>query len=245
MLTLAAVAGWALPSMGQTAAGAVRSPVRLPYTAEFKTTRVQTLQDGSTVTHETTEVMARDSQGRTLNSWTNSIQGDVPAEFTNVAVHDPVAKTHTSWFVPGQRVTVSSFAEAEQGLPSCAAGNQAQIQAQVAQRSNDQRERPKPEDLGKQTFQGLEARGNRTVQTYAAGEIGNSAPLTHVTEVWFSTTPGLEGINVHQVNDDPRNGKETRDLVKFVPGEPDAALFQPPAENEVVTQETHNEVRCP
>jgi len=37
----------------------------------------------------------------------------------------------------------------------------------------------------------------------------------------------------------------TRELVKFTQGEPDAALFQPPSDYEVVTQETHEEFRCP
>jgi hypothetical protein len=40
-------------------------------------------------------------------------------------------------------------------------------------------------------------------------------------------------------------GKTTRELVSFTEGEPDAALFQAPADYEVVTQETHDEVRCP
>jgi hypothetical protein len=63
--------------------------------------------------------------------------------------------------------------------------------------------------------------------------------------VWFSTTPGLSGINVRQVNEDPQMGKTTRELVSFSQGEPDASLFQLPADYEVVTQETHDEVRCP
>jgi hypothetical protein len=63
--------------------------------------------------------------------------------------------------------------------------------------------------------------------------------------VWFSTTPGFSGINVRQVNDDPLMGKTTRELVSFSQGEPDASMFQPPADYEVATVETHDEVHCP
>jgi hypothetical protein len=108
-----------------------------------------------------------------------------------------------------------------------------------------QRQKPVTEELGIQTFQGVEAQGHRSTWTIPAGEIGNSEPLMRVDEVWFSTTLGLSGINMHQVNDDQQYGKTTREMVKFTQGEPDASLFQPPQDYEVVTQETHDEVRCP
>ena len=74
ILTWTAVAGFALSAAGQIAETRLnaaspannRSAARLPYTAEFKVTHVQTLADGSTITRETSEVRARDSQGRTL-----------------------------------------------------------------------------------------------------------------------------------------------------------------------------------
>jgi len=249
MLMLAAGASWALSAAGQAATGSAGvagpgrliRPARLPYTAEFKTTRVQTLADGSTITRETTEVLARDSQGRTLNSSSSTTMGDEPKEYTNVNVQDPVAKTHTFWSVPGQRVTVSNPGDGGMTLPDCSAS----MQAQMARSQGGQAEKPKAEDLGKQTFQGIEARGHRTTWTYPPGLVGNTDLLVHSSEIWFSTTPGLEGINVRQVSDDPRSGKETRELVGFTQGEPDAALFQPPQDYVVQTQETHSEVRCP
>jgi hypothetical protein len=84
-----------------------------------------------------------------------------------------------------------------------------------------------------------------TAWTIPARTIGNSDDLVRTDEVWFSTTPGLSGFNVRQVYDDPQSGRMTRELVKFTQGEPDAALFQAPADFEVVTQETHEEFRCP
>ena len=49
---------------------------------------------------------------------------------------------------------------------------------------------------------------------YPAGSIGNSEELVRSDETWFSTTPGLSGILVRQINDDAQMGKITREMVK-------------------------------
>jgi hypothetical protein len=215
--------------------------MRLPYTAEFRITHVQTLADGSTITRETSEVHARDSQGRTLNISSTTPATDDQIVHSSININDPVARTHTWWNVPGQRVTVSNMQQLGTVRSTCAGSNL----AAGPQPAVDPRTKPLAEDLGKQTFQGVEAQGRRNVWTIPARTIGNSNDLVRTDEVWFSTTPGLTSINVRQVYDDPQSGRTTRELVKLTQGEPDAALFQPPADFELVTQETHEEVRCP
>ena len=254
ILTLAAVAGWSLSAAGQIAEtqlsqtrtravapanGATHE--RLPYTAEFRITHVQTLADGSTITRETSEVHARDSQGRTLTISSTTPAPEDQTMHSSVNINDPVAHTHTWWTVPGQHATVTNITQAGAARSTCAASNLVAIPQPAA----DPRTKPLAEDLGKQTFQGVEAHGHRTSWTIPARTIGNSDDLVRTDELWLSTTPGLSGIIVRQVNDDPQSGRMTRELVKFTQGEPDAALFQPPADYEVVTQETHEEVRCP
>ena len=249
ILTLAAVAGCSLSVAGQVAEARSKavapansgSTARLPYTAEFRITHVQTLADGSTITRETTEVYARDSQGRSLNMSSTTPAAEDQMVHSSVNLNDPVAHTHTWWNVPGQRVTVSNIPQLGMGRSTCAASNLAAIPQPAA----DPRMKPVAEDLGKQTFQGVEAHGQRNVWTIPARTIGNSDDLVRTDEVWFSTTPGYTSLNVRQVYDDPQTGRTTRELVKFIQGEPDAALFQPPADFEVVTQETHEEFRCP
>ena len=247
-LSLVTVAGLAVSAAGQEAplrqgpamqSGNAHQQAHLPYTAEFKTTRVQTLADGSTITHVTTETMARDSQGRIFDMSSSNHGPDDQAAHIIVNVNDPVAHTHTWWSVPGQRVTVSNIPEPSRS--TCAANALPALPRPL----RDQRTKPTTEDLGKQTFQGIEAQGHRTTITFPAGAIGNSDPLVRTDEVWFSTTPGISGINVRQVNEDPQMGKTTRELVSFSQGEPDASLFLLPQDYEVVTQETHDEVRCP
>lgn len=248
LLMLAAV-GLALPGSSQiarsrTAAGGqgnAASRTQLPYTAEFKTTRVQTLPDGNTITQESTQVMARDSSGRTVNASTSTPVSEDQTQHTMVNVFDPVARTHSFWSVPGQQATVTNEPAADAPRTTCA------VPAQVPARQSEPMQRAKPvmEDLGTQTIEGIEAHGHRTTFTMAAGAIGNTEPLVSTDEVWFSSTPGLAGINVRQVNESAQSGRMTRELVQFTQGEPDAALFQPPDGYEVLVKETKDEVRCP
>ncbi|MFZ0303080.1 MAG: hypothetical protein WAL75_10355 [Terracidiphilus sp.] len=85
----------ALPALAQsqTSAGPAQRP---PYTIEFKTTRVQTLANGTTITTETKEVVASDQQGRRVDSTTNAPTGDRPA-ITFVRVNDPFTGDEISW----------------------------------------------------------------------------------------------------------------------------------------------------
>jgi hypothetical protein len=220
--------------------GVAAKQARLPYTAEFKNTRVQTLADGSTITHESTEVMARDAQGRTLTIHTSEAGMESNVTQTSSTVYDPATRTSTNWFTPGQRLIVTTNSATQTN--TCAA-NMVRTAPQ-AQAVSDQ---PKPvnEELGLQTFLGVEARGHRQTTTYPAGTLGNSDQLVRTYETWFSTTPGYAGINVRQINDDPQIGRSVRELTKFTPGDPDPALFQPPDGYETVTHEVHEEVRCP
>lgn len=83
-------------SVGQTMGA--RAIKLAPYTAQFKTTTVKTLADGTTITREFTETRARDSQGRTMSSRNNPnpLVATLPP-FSSFNVHDPVEGTQTTW----------------------------------------------------------------------------------------------------------------------------------------------------
>jgi hypothetical protein len=115
----------------------------------------------------------------------------------------------------------------------------------ASQPTTEQRVKRITEDLGKRVFQGVEAQGRRTTQTYPEGTIGNSLPLVHIQEQWNTTSSSGLGLTVLQIDEDPRTGKNTHELVTFTHGEPDTSRFEPPAGFEVIIQETHNEVHCP
>jgi hypothetical protein len=84
----------------------------------------------------------------------------------------------------------------------------------------------KHEDLGTQTIEGVSAEGRRETVTIPAGQIGNERPIEIVTEVWSS--PELHMV-VMRKHTDPRVGETVFRLTDIKRNEPDASLFQPPA----------------
>jgi hypothetical protein len=214
---------------------------RLPYTAEFKISRVQTLASGATITHESTQVIALDSQGRRMTATTDLPLAGDQTPITRVTVMDPVARTNSSWTVPGQKATVIQMPAPGVSRTGCLTNMQVRLPD-----NQTQPERPKPimEDLGTQTINGVEARGRRVTTTTPAGAIGNDAPLTSITETWTAFAPGLRGLFVRRVLDNPQTGKTTRELTNFTQAEPDASVFQPPEGYEIVNKPAPSSV-CP
>jgi len=89
----------------------------------------------------------------------------------------------------------------------------------------------KTESLGTKTIEGVQAEGTRSIVVIPAGEIGNDKPLQVVHERWYSSH--LQ-IPVVRKNSDPRLGENSYTLTKITQGEPDAALFQVPADYTVI-----------
>jgi hypothetical protein len=258
---MALVAGLAVPVSGQVARGrsttvemARPHAARLPYTAEYKITREKTLADGSTITRESTEIVVLDSQGRRMTATTTiPLSGD-QAPATHVSVFDPVARTNSNWSVPGQKATVMQMpvpviehtSGASYGtsaaLPSCLETATSSTLVSSTYASGVPREKPTVEDLGTDTFYGVEAHGRRTTRTIPAGAIGNNEPLQRVDERW--TACGFRDLLVRVVSDDPQTGKMTKELSGFNQSDPDIGVFQPPAGYEIVTKNAPASV-CP
>lgn len=85
----------------------------------------------------------------------------------------------------------------------------------------------KPESLGKQIIEGVEAEGTRSTITIAAGEIGNERPLEIVNERWYS--PELQTV-VMTRHTDPRFGESSYRLTNIDRSEPARSLFEVPAD---------------
>ena len=83
------------------------------------------------------------------------------------------------------------------------------------------------ESLGKQTIEGVEAEGTRTVETVPAGAIGNERPIEVINERWYS--PELQTVIMTRHND-PRFGETVFKLTNINRSEPDASLFQIPSD---------------
>jgi len=227
-----------------------------PYTAEFKITRVQTLADGTTITHETKRVKVSDSQGRTLVSTTESPFGSEQPALTYVTVRDPVEGTQTNWDSRSRRATIVKLPPLDQRhgcwhsdlgrltIDYGPAPTRAKVQpgggvgtGSLAHGTPAWRPvlpRFTREDLGTTTIMGVEVRGNRLTQTTPAGAIGNDRPLVTTTDTWVA--PNL-GIALREVQDNPQMGKTTTEVQSLDLSQPVMATFQPPEGYAVVTDE--------
>jgi hypothetical protein len=256
-----ALAALALPAMAQMAATQPKQPCNCdfqsqhPYTAEFKVTQVQTLANGTTITHESKNIMAHDSAGRFMSSSTRESPGMTGQPFTSGSARDPVASTNTHWNSQTKTAIVVRYPPKDQqhgcwsseagnytaaydgsqlALPSTAAAQISGSHAQALQR------RSTTEDLGTINILGIEGHGIRITTTIPAGQVGNDQPIIVTNETWGAK--GL-GFALRTVTDDPRSGTTTNELVNLTRGDPDPALFQPPEGYEVKTEELH-QVPC-
>jgi hypothetical protein len=239
-----AVVSLSFPAFGQaTAPRAPRTRATLPkqqtpFTAELKVTSVRTLTNGATITRESTEVRAVDSQGRMMTSITRlNPSGD---EQTSVNVSDPIERTHISWDSVRKQATMIQMPAPGAARTSCPAI------APAAPATN-----PPPaslktttsEDLGVETIDGVEAHGRRTTTTTPAGAVGNNEPLVRTVEVWLANAIAPINLVVREISDDPESGRTTRELTSLTLSEPPLSTFQPPEGYEIVTREP--QTGCP
>lgn len=234
---LVAVTGLALSAAGQatrsrTTVGTTNrvTPARTPYTAEYTITIVQTLANGNTITREDSETRARDSQGREMTATTTTRGPKEQTTFTLVSVVDPVARTITHWSSLDKRAFVHAIS-AGRVMHDCSTSTFA---AHGSARTSNTR--PTVENLGTESIQGIEAHGTRTTRTIPAGEVGNEAPIVSTNERWTALAVGLSGLPVREISDDPRSGTRTKELTSIEQSDPDPAIFQPPADYEIVSE---------
>jgi hypothetical protein len=83
------------------------------------------------------------------------------------------------------------------------------------------------ESLGSNTIDDLNVVGTRETLTINAGVIGNNQPVVTTREFWYSSD--LE-INLSVTRKDPREGTQVLQIVGLSRSDPDASLFQVPAE---------------
>jgi hypothetical protein len=195
-----------------------------PYTATRKTTRQQTLADGTTINHETIVKEARDSAGRTYRESHPEIQAEAEGgDFTTVVVVDPVNRVTISWNNRVKQATIYHMPDPQPARSDAAAIPRLEATARPPETNPEPS--PQIEKLGVQTINGISATGMRITRVIPAGRIGNDQPLTITDETWRSAELRLV---VRSIHDDPRTGLTTTELTDIQQGEPDPALFQAP-----------------
>jgi len=231
-------------SIGWAAVGGIGGPVvtGAPYSAEEVNESVQTLSDGTHITHKSTVKMYRDAEGRTRTERSMEAPGANAADGpVFVDIFDPVAHVHymlntRNKTAHKQTVTPPESRRALNAATTRTSPFFSSTQGAVSAPSAPAREtasaegRPKTtsEKLGSDTMEGLLVEGTRHTTTWPAGSMmGNDRPFSEVRETWTSTD--LK-IVVLSKSSDPRSGEHTTRLVNLSRDEPDASLFQPPAD---------------
>ena len=229
-----------------------------PYSAQRVTEHTQTLADGTHITRKPMTVqLYRDSAGRTREERPLMMGPDLPSDIaTIVIINDPVEGYQYTVDVVHQvihRLKATPFPRPN-GATGAIAGvagaapppppppppphNSSSLATSAAANGPVQHITPDgrtmtTENLGTQSIEGVVAEGHRTTMVIPAGLEGNDAPITTVNETWFSQQIGM---SVLTKSSDPRNGENTIRLTNITLGDPDPALFQPPAGYDLVDE---------
>ncbi len=217
-----AFVGFEAGLVGKTVTGA-------PFSATFSTQTTQALADGNQIQRSATGTFARDSQGRTrrdmtlptIGPWSTSGQAAPHVVFIN----DSVAGTQYM-LEPDRKIArqMQRFRGGKQGggPPPDADGVPPAGPDGVRNRRN-----VTTTSLGTQIINGVQAEGTRVTHTIPAGAIGNANPIVITNERWYSSE--LQTV-VMIKRSDPRMGTTTFQLTNIQKQEPDASLFQVPAD---------------
>jgi hypothetical protein len=200
----------------------VQVPRRLPpYSANQKTTNVQTLANGTTITTITESQIWRDADGRTRTESLNILTSG--PQYRGISIYDPVERLRMSWTVgmPNVPNVVNLY-----HMPMPQFVPQPVQPAPINPQPIRQPYYPNiTESLPPQTIEGLYATGSRFTNTIPAGYIGNDHDLITTRETW--TAPSL-GIQLRSISDDPRTGKSTTEVTDIQQTDPDPSLFKAP-----------------
>ncbi len=195
-----------------------------PYSAVRESSFVKTLADGTRISPKPeTAKYYRDSQGRDRTERPLCDSSVDEPDALLIEIRDPVAGY--GYFLDQQQRIAYRF-KLTILHPRPASGPGPVQAAPVAPELQ-----PKSEPLGSQSFDGIAAEGTRTIRVIPAGAEDNDRAITIVTETWRSADMQASLLTRTM---DPRDGERTTRLTNVDRGEPDIALFQPPAEYKVV-----------
>jgi hypothetical protein len=215
----------------------IRGAKGVPFSAQFVSTTVQTLADGTHITNEQKRFEARDSEGRTRNeaflpASVAKIRNQPANQPMFITIMDPVSGQHIRLNPEEKIATVNSLApirdRSSQTVPASSSTQpvQARPTVQITR-----------EKLGGKTIDGVYAEGTRTTRVYPAGTEGNDRDITVVNERWVC--PDL-GIEVLSKTSDPRTGDSTTEVHNLDRAEPNPALFQVPGDYKVQQEQQPN-----
>lgn len=201
----------------------MQARTRCPLSAAIQIKRIQTLADGTHVQTRSKALVYRDSLGRIRYETYNPTD----IEPNMIEIVDPV--DGFGYFLFPQKPAVSVRHKLSEPGADAAVGAQGQHASAPPSRSppaQDLEPKIAVEQLGSQQLEGLLVTGTRTTWTLPVGAQGNDRPITTVSEIWISSEIG---ITLLERKSDPRQGDLERQMTNLEQTEPEAALFQVPA----------------
>ena len=194
-----------------------------PFMATARTLWVQTLPDGSTVTRQNERIVARDMDGRIFQERSTFVpvpgDGNEKSQVFETVLSDPV--NHTMYnCMTRQRVCQLFPYDMPVTFPETPAGLQPDKVTYLTR-----------ENLGTDTFGGLDVERSRETYTHYVQTIGNTKTILRTVDYWYS--PAL-GVNVQVKRHDPRDGDQTLWLTNISLSAPPPDIFQVPADCRIV-----------
>lgn len=204
----------------------LRSIAGAPFSADVVKESTQVLADGTLARHETKGKMFRDSLGRTRSETAleSAIAGVEPKCY--VTIVDPLQQISIVLDVAAKKATIFH-------LPSPSAVTARDLKlVKAAQTAGQGGGTSATENLGAMTIEGFAVTGSRRAHANEAS-VAKDRFHSAVTESWFSPELKIELLATTQA---AQSTTRTTRLMNIVPGEPDPALFQSPAD--YATQES-------
>jgi hypothetical protein len=191
--------------------------LKQPFTLVEKMVDATPKADGTTVTRRTEQREWRDSQGRFRHETSQVTEGK---EADRATITDPVKNTVTTLYFDRKTAHIihlppgalHPYVDLDDRPMAAMPG----VQIKIAKLNN-------------KSIAGEVAVGRSVTRTRPPGTIGNATTIVSVSEHWMS--PDLK-ITLATSMDDPRE-KQTHEVTELTRGEPDASLFQIPADYSV------------
>jgi hypothetical protein len=196
----------------------------------------QELSNGTKISRQTPTVMTyKNSAGSMRVEWPFRKPNNCPPEWElplQVEFIDAVAGYHYVLDTV-HHVAHRGPIEITRGKPAPTTPRAA-AQAPPIPSPDSNRPRSSTEPLGNTVIDGVAVEGSRTTTVYPAGSrMGNDRPVTTTSEVWGS--PEL-GAPLFRKSNDPRSGDEKSAYFDIDRNEPNPALFQVPADYQIVDE---------
>jgi hypothetical protein len=189
-----------------------------PFTATAKTIWVRTLPDGSTITSENARLVTRDTEGRIFQERVTFVPvpnvEKRPSWIHASDYYDPVELT---WYHCDTGPKVCNLFDYH--VPVTEALAPAGLQPGRTTFLTR-------EDLGVDTFAGLDVQKSRETLTIYTETVGNTRTILRTVDYWYS--PAL-GVNVQVKRHDPRDGDQTLWLTDVTLTAADPGKFKVPA----------------